>query len=134
MNTFKVGDRVGYNTAASNYADYTRLGLTGTVSGISSRGLYVKWDDGKLKHHSSRHLVSFEPMDDPLPPAPESGLYFSHSNARVATLKLEPDSVAIGVTGTNLKVRLTPETALVMAHDLRRMAMELKRKQKQEAE
>lgn len=73
-------------------------------------------------------------VDDPLPPAPESGLYFSYNNWRVATLKLGPGVVAIGVTGADLQVCLTPETALVMAHDLRRMAMELKRKQKREAE
>lgn len=30
-----------------------------------------------------------------------------------------------------LKVRLTPETALDLAYDLRRMAMEIKRKEKQ---
>lgn len=69
-------------------------------------------------------------QDDPLPPVPEDGLYFNHNNKRVATLELGQSNIAIGVTGTELKVRLTPETALVMAHDLRRMAMHIKRNQK----
>ena len=71
------------------------------------------------------------PVDDPLPQAPESGLYFNHDGTRSASLKLEEKCIALGTNASILEVRLTPETALDLAYDLRRMAMEIKRKEKQ---
>ncbi|WNO29628.1 hypothetical protein [Enterobacter phage SDFMU_Pec] len=78
-----------------------------------------------------------EEQDDPLPPAPESGVYYSHNNNRRLTVLLEEglpeDVIAVGTGASFLKVRLTAETALVLAHDLTRMAMEIKRNEKQNA-
>ncbi|UIW12824.1 MAG: hypothetical protein, partial [Enterobacter phage ENC16] len=74
---------------------------------------------------------------DPLPPAPESGVYYSHNNGRRVTVLLEEglpeDVIAVGTDASFMKVRLTAETALVLAHDLNRMANEIKRKEKQNA-
>ena len=93
-----------------------------------------KYGDGAIKGFEK--AVLFTPLveqDDLLPPAPESGVYFNYDNSRKATLTAEEAVVALGVDGTVLKVRLTAETALVLAHDLTRMAMEIKRKEKQNA-
>lgn len=139
MIEFNIGDRVKYNVTGGNNPLYRLAGMSGTVQHPISPfqvGVRVLWDDGTMQYHNADYLCNTGKVvgDDPLPPAPESGLYFSHNNWRVATLKLGPGVVAIGITGADLRVCLTPETALVMAHDLRRMAMELKRKQKQENE
>lgn len=76
-----------------------------------------------------------EAQDDPLPPAPESGVYYSHNNDRRVTVLLEDglpeDVIAVGTDASFMKVRLTADTALVLAHDLNRMANEIKRKEKQ---
>lgn len=75
-----------------------------------------------------------EEQDDPLPPAPESGVYYSHNNDRRVTVLLEEglpeDVIAVGTDASFRKVRLTAETALVLAHDLNRMANEIKRRER----
>lgn len=84
-----------------------------------------------------------EEQDDPLPPAPKSVLYNARSdqgcNLEVASLKANEyydARIRIGVWN-NVGAKqgkvtcLTPDAALQLAHDLTRMAMEIKRKEKQ---
>jgi hypothetical protein len=84
--------------------------------------------------YEKEDFVIVTTLDDPLPPAPESGVYYSYNNDRRMTAKLEQgtpeDVIAVGTDASFMKVRLTAETALVLAHDLTRMAMEIKRKEK----
>ena len=79
-------------------------------------------------------VVPYAEQDDPLPLAPESGVYYSHNNDRRVTVLLEEGSpegvIAVGTDASFMKVRLTAETALVLAHDLNRMANEIKRKER----
>lgn len=77
---------------------------------------------------------------DELPPAPESTLYMSSAGRR----KLTVSSIS-GVVQLNVRLRdssgyedtlgyaLDPDAALQLAHDLRRMAMDIKRKEKANA-
>lgn len=86
-----------------------------------------------------------EEQDDLLPPAPESVLYNIRSdqgcNLEAASLKANEyydARIRIGVwSNRNPKqgkvTCLTPDAALQLAHDLTRMAMEIKRKEKQNA-
>lgn len=73
----------------------------------------------------------FVNMADELPPVPESTLYFNHTERRQATLEISStrETIALGITGTCLRMRMTPETARAMAHDLYRMARLLEKEQ-----
>ena len=126
MSKFKVGDKViGACTSKQNYVAEGVL-YTVLEADAAEGTEFIKTDA------SNGYWVLAERfyLEDQLPPVPVDGVYFNYDNSRKATLKLEPSCIAFGVTGTFCKVRLTPETALVMAHDLRRMAMDLKRKEK----
>jgi len=128
MSNFKIGDTVK-RTSQGGLGGLS-LGQQGVVSDVGEGGkvVRIKGLDGWL--HLASTLEHAE-QDDLLPPAPESGVYFNHNNSRKATLTVENGVVALGVDGTARKVRLTAETALVLAHDLTRMAMAIKRKEKQ---
>lgn len=144
MNKFKVDDRVQYNAGAGNNANYSRLGLTGTITGFSDRGVFVLWSDGQWKNHSPQYLVpAFETQDDPLPPAPESVKYVGLPGllhpARTLRMEVLPNLELLDINvgggdGLSKSLLLDPDSALQLCHDIRRMAMELKRKQKQEVE
>lgn len=93
----------------------------------------------------AKYFTLVDGGDDELPPAPESVLYNARSdkgcNLEVASLKANEyydARIRIGVWNNcgakQGKVTcLTPDAALQLAHDLRRMAMEIKRKEKQDA-
>ena len=108
----KLGDR--FCRCGSDFEAYTR-----TYNPSTARG----YDEVHL-------LPPLETEDDPLPPAPESVMYFNHDNTRKLTAAIEGTVVAVGAEGTCLKVRMPPDAVLQLAHDLRRMAMDIKRKQK----
>ncbi|HBM2443526.1 TPA: hypothetical protein LU182_004167 [Enterobacter hormaechei subsp. xiangfangensis] len=77
-------------------------------------------------------------QDDPLPPAPESALYVNKWRWGVEVRNLG-DEVRIGTGNPNsckhgwTYATLDPDAALQLAHDLNRMANEIKRKEKQNA-
>lgn len=140
MTKFKVGDKVERTWVVDD--------STTQLTGIERWGIYTV--DVVCGDHISL-VESFQPgftfpskrfeladeQDDPLPPAPENGVYYSHNNGRRVTVLLEKglpeDVIAVGTDASFMKVRLTAETALVLAHDLNRMANEIKRKEKQNA-
>lgn len=131
MSKFKVGDVV---VLQENYMGVT-AGAILTIQGLDDRtstfqhGLWCV-DGLPCAVFGSRLELYTQPVEDELPPAPESGLYFNHIGSRSASLKLEDEVIALGTNASDLKIRLTPETALVLASDLRRMAMSIKRKEK----
>lgn len=82
-------------------------------------------------------LPPLETEDDPLPPAPRGALYI---NSNGWGLKVQHDSEAglLIATGDPQKpnrgwvgATIDADAALQLAHDLRRMAMDIKRKQKE---
>lgn len=132
MHNFKVGDVVERVVAPLPFK-ILEGGGPYTVTAVSPSAHFIQIN---LNTHYGDHYpwdarnFKLVEQDDPLPPAPESGVYFNHNNSRKATLRAEEDVVALGVDGAARKVRLTADTALVLAHDLLRMAMEIKRKGK----
>ena len=137
MTKFKSVDKVERKEVV---CDSTTL-----LTGIKQWGIYtvdtVCGDDITLAESfkpdftfPSERFELVEEQDDPLPPAPESGVYYSHNNDRRVTVLLEEglpeDVIAVGTDASFMKVRLTAETALVLAHDLNRMANEIKRRER----
>lgn len=143
MAKFKAGDMVVGNQADElNDVEEGQLYTVLEVDEVLDE-CFLKVDNGKGRwvcswrfdlYKAAPRLVE---QDDPLPPAPESGVYYSHNNDRRVTVLLEEglpeDVIAVGTDASFMKVRLTAETALVLAHDLNRMANEIKRKEKQGA-
>lgn len=85
-----------------------------------------------------------EEQDDPLPPAPESVLYIGlqqhvHRRLQVKVFKSADGGSVVdlhiggGMLGDGKSCVLAPDAALQLAHDLNRMANEIKRKGKQNA-
>lgn len=160
MNKFSVGDKVvrlqGGNTpkflALQGAKDYY------TVTSASQTGYWLGLDNVVYrKDHIPWNWANFAlyegPGDDELPPAPVSVMYFnsvrSEGNdqrlvvemasqhdgwSEEATshigLKVVPKTGSTRADGA-IGINLTPDSALQLAHDLRRMAMEIKRQEKQ---
>ncbi|WLW41021.1 hypothetical protein IBHPHPPA_00021 [Salmonella phage KKP 3828] len=87
--------------------------------------------------------VPYVEQDDPLPPAPESVLYIGlqqHVHRRLQVKVFTPADggsvvdlhIGGGKLGDGKSCTLNPDAALQLAHDLNRMAMEIKRKEKQQ--
>ena len=141
MHNFKVGDvveRVNYNL------DYSGLpsGKQGVVSGVYGEAIKISGYGDWLHVAKSLRLVV---KDDPLPPAPKSVMYFNSirdkGNDQCITVRPDNDPIYAGTLCVSVHPRgdydnyqsvvLDPDAALQLAHDLRRMAMEIKRKEKQ---
>ena len=103
-------------------------------------GVYDK--DSVRGYTASYHLPPLQPQDDPLPPVPDSVMYNAGQGCRLEVATLPPNAdyearVRIGVFSNTFMYQgkctcLEPDEALQLAHDIRRMAMEIKRNQKQE--
>lgn len=142
MSKFKVGDVVVLTEDYQGVPEGTILTLTrGEVSfPPSNHGLW--WADELLPYgvFGRRLELYSRPIDDELPPAPKSVLYHhqnhmgldSNTYLTVYTgdfcsgprIRLQNPSNTFGIT-------IDADTALQLCHDLRRMAMEIKRKEKQ---
>lgn len=145
MTKFKKGDvvkRVGHGYVTTYHG--MCVGDTDTVVGVhpgvndTDMLSLDKFGDG----HSSRFFELVN--DDPLPDAPTDVLYIDQYTAvtgrrsvvrdgagvRVRLSPYEASLISVSVGGSCLWSRLDADSALQLAHDLRRMAMELKRKEK----
>lgn len=128
---FKIGDTVVRTHGGS---DGLPVGETGTVTHIPRNGWPLVEGYGNWMHDpSTLSLV----QDDPLPPAPESVLYMEEATPNTLTARARTDSLGIQLQVLTYysggSVVLSPDEVLQLCHDLRRMAMELKRKEKQDA-
>lgn len=142
MNNFKIGDTVERVEAG---AGGLRAGERGIVTGFGFGSVLIagkgSWE------HSLETLRLVEEQDDPLPPAPESVMYFNsiRDKGNDQCITVGPDDapyyagtlcISVHPRGDYAgyqSVALDPDAALQLAHDLRRMAMEIKRKEKQNA-
>lgn len=153
MHNFKISDKVlrtrGY---LPNSIFNKKMGDEPyyTVTGVSPCGYWLQLDG--YKHHGERwpwYAVNFELYQEPedeLPSAPDKVAYMNSKRGRGddQRLVLEKDNgdgeglMYIGVVpkkgSTRAKVEIginiDPDSALQLAHDLRRMAMDIKRKEK----
>lgn len=145
VHNFKVGDAVKLINVKPGWC--AEVGDTGKIITLYDRrfdgepAYIVELDKspGSRIPYSSRRL---ELLDDPLPPVPDSVMYNAGQGCRLEVATLPPNAnyearVRIGVFSNTLVYQgkctcLEPDEALQLAHDLRRMAMEIKRKQKRE--
>lgn len=126
---FRVGDRIHIDARHRNYfverdgKPYGGVGAGGVP--LEHGACDPEWVATSLAYGG------FVYEDEELPPVAESNIYFNLTGRRKATLELSSsrELVALGVTGTALKVRLSPETAKVMAHDLYRLARLIEKEQ-----
>ena len=143
MGNFKVGDIViRTQNMPSNYALQVGNEPTKVVS-LSGCGQYVRVGHIDKEYAGGYRAEWFVPYvfpEDTLPPVPESVRYNDEYPDRTAykqtwldvkrcTHRIYLESGQYG-TGHGVGMEISPEAALQLAHDLRRMAMEIKRKEK----
>lgn len=141
MHNFKVGDVVE-RVDAGNYSGMPS-GKQGIITEVSRNGSNVRINGYGSWWHLAKSLRAVE-QDDPLPPAPESVMYFNsirdEGNDQCITVRPDNDPYYTGTLCISVhprgdyagyqSVALDPDAALQLAHDLRRMAMEIKRKER----
>lgn len=159
MSKFKVGDKVVRLDGTPTVMFQKILGSKEyyIVTYVSNYGRWIQVDGVQhLGDEAPWSAINFklyqEPGDDELPPVPDSVMYFnsvrdegndqhlvlertdrSDGWADEATghigLKVAPRTGSTRA-GMSIGINLTPDAALQLAHDLRRMAMDIKRKDK----
>ena len=153
MPMFKVGDKVVRKNGTGNDALFKeRLGgkIYCVVTSVSSGGYWLQLD-GWCSNHETHpwYTLNFELYKEPedeLPPVPASVSYINSkcdpgNDQRLVVDKDNGDGeglMYIGVIprkGSNrakveIGINIDPDSALQLAHDLRRMAMDIKRKDK----
>lgn len=140
MNKFRIGDTVR-RVDTWDLSVGLPSGEVGVVSVLHGNDIVeIKGCGGWL--HTTESLELVEQIADELPPAPESVLYHHQnhmgldSNTYLTVLtgdfwsgpciRLQNPSNTFGIT-------IDADTALQLCHDLRRMAMSIKKKGKQDA-
>ena len=142
MSKFKVGDKV---VAVREFPGQLTRGKEYTILSISYDHWHrVRTDNGLVDGFSANAFKLA--ADDPLPPVPDSVTYMNYKRdpGNDQRLVLDKDNgdgeglMYIGVIpkkgSTRAKVEIginiDPDSALQLAHDIRRMAMSVKREQK----
>lgn len=153
MSMFKVGDKVIRKPRIDNriFERYQGVFDYYTITGASTGGHWLQLDnftDGGRDHYPW-YAINFELYQEPgdeLPPVPGKVAYMNSKRdpGNDQRLVLEKDNgdweglMYIGVVpkkgSTRAKVEIginiDPDSALQLAHDIRRMAMKIKREQK----
>lgn len=150
---FKVGDKVVRTKDCGkdeNFLSKVGQDIYYTVTSITGDcWLQVDgWVDGDDKHpwYSSNFELYQEPEDEELPPVPASVAYMNSkrdpgNDQRLVIDKDNGDGKGLMYIGViprkgstramvEIGINIDPDSALQLAHDLRRMAMEIKRKEK----
>ena len=143
MSKFKVGDKVVRAVGGREDEDFLRmLGEAAyyTVTSVSIGGCWLQVN-GVSKVYDERPWAATnferyqEPVDE-LPPVPRSVSYLKENGRRKLVASINGDSVNVlmclsyrGIIDA-VSYNMEPDAALQLAHDLRRMAMEIKRKEK----
>lgn len=152
MPKFKVGDKVVRKHYKDDEIFKSRLGdcIYYTITDISQHGYWLQLNnfsyDGDRLPWSAANFELYQEPDDELPPVPDKVAYMNSQRDRGndQRLVLERDSetaeglMYIGIVpkkgSTRAKqeigINMSPDAALQLAHDLRRMAMDIKRKEK----
>lgn len=153
MSKFKVGDKVVRLAGTPTELFRKIIGSKKyyIVTYVSDCGRWIQVDG--VQHHCDAApwgTVNFElyqePVDDELPPVPSSVTYLNTKRdpGNDQRLVLERDSktdeglLYIGIVPRknstwaeqDIGINMSPDAALQLAHDLRRMAMDIKRKEK----
>lgn len=150
MTKFKVGDIVVGNQDSEAHGVEQGQLYEVVATGLECGYDYIKTDHGSgwgvwSERFDLYKAASQVEQDDPLPPAPESVLYVESDSPVGTDAKLLVKGSKYGgllfelyaerkVDGVHAYagMRLDPDAALQLAHDLNRMANEIKRKEKQQ--
>lgn len=128
MTKFKPGDVVR-RTGYGNIIRYKDM-LIGDVDTVVA----AETDQLHLENFGTGHAPAYFELvcDDPLPDAPRSVMYPGISSQRYAVARRRDAGITLLLQDAR-QCTISAETALCMAHDLRRMAMEIKRQEKKDA-
>lgn len=152
MHKFKVGDKVVAAAGAGfiQLLQYTQ-GVKDyhTVTRTSAGGYWLQldgmWRHGDPVPWCAEYFKLYQEPDDELPPVPDSvyypdmytlltGLHACKGTSGLTVRKSPYTSEALSLSIDDSKwTRLDADAALQLAHDLRRMAMDIKRKEKANA-
>lgn len=148
MSKFKVGDKVVRKSPddSSSFKKHQGDFDYYTVTGMSSSGPWLQLDNFTIDDDCYPWYVPnfklYQGPDDELPPVPDSvyypdmytlltGLQAVGGTSGLTVRKSPYTSEAISLSIDDSKwTRLDADAALQLAHDLRRMAMDIKRKGK----
>lgn len=157
MHKFKVGDKVVVGEACTGFMELLRYtqGVRKyyTITRTSAGGYWLQLDGmkryGDPVPWCSEYFELYQEPDDELPPVPDGVAYMNSKRdpGNDQRLVLERCSwtdenlLYIGIVPKKNSAReeletginIDPDSALQLAHDLRRMAMEIKRKERQDA-
>lgn len=156
MSKFKIGDKVVVGAAGAGFVEVLRR-IQGvkdyyTVTNTSADGYWLQLDGvhyfGDPVPWLAEYFELYQEPDEELSPAPTSVLYYNSTTDadNFQHMLVQPHweleghlSIAIVKSGKKfdpqaygdvLSLNLEPDAALQLAHDLRRMAMAVKREQK----
>ena len=159
MHKFKVGDKVAVVAGKVNtgFMDLLRsaLGVREyyTITHTSPEGYWLQLD-GMVRYGDpvpwcSEYFELYQEPDNELPPVPDEVAYMNSKrdpgNDQRLVLKryswTDENLLYIGIVPKKnsarakleIGINIDPDSALQLAHDLRRMAMEIKRKEKANA-
>lgn len=152
MSKFKVGDKVVRKQRQDDALFKRHLGdcIYYTITDMTTHGHWLQlnhfYDNYDLFPWYAASFELYQEPDDELPPVPDREVYlnFKRDHGNDQRLVLEKDNgcgeglMYIGVIPRKGSIRaqeeiginIDPDSALQLAHDLRRMAMEIKRKGK----
>lgn len=157
MYKFKVGDKVVVGEACTGFMELLQrtqgVKKYYTVTRTSAEGYWLQLDGvqcyGDPVPWCSEYFELYQEPDDELPPVPDRVAYMNSKRNRGndQRLVLEKDNgeeeglMYIGViprkgstrAQEQIGINIDPDSALQLAHDLRRMAMDIKRKEKANA-
>lgn len=152
MTKFKVGDvvertgKLSFTWEGFAAADAGPYVVTSVSGGWIQINGYMGCDGYNIHPFQASNFNRVE-QDDPLPPAPESVVYFNSvrdkGNDQCLTVDFDDNPMYAGTLRVSVhprgdyenfySVSFDPDAALQLAHDLNRMANEIKRKEKQNA-
>ncbi|UVX29685.1 hypothetical protein A1a_00026 [Klebsiella phage VLCpiA1a] len=160
MSKFKVGDKVVRKAHKNNssFKSYQGDFAYYVITDITTSGHWLQLDnftDGGAGPYPwyADNFELYQEKGDELPPVPDSVMYFNSvrdedNDQRLVVQMTSSDAgkwsdeanahvglMVIPRTGSTLSrnaigINLAPDAALQLAHDLRRMAMDIKRKEK----
>ena len=161
MCKFKVGDKVVRTVESKTFWPIQGVKNYYIVTDVGAGGYWLQLDGVRYKEdprpwYWNNFELYQEPEDDELPPVPDSVMYFNSvrdedNDQRLVVQMTSYDAgkwsdeanahvglMVIPRTGSTLShnaigINLAPDAALQLAHDLRRMAMDIKRKEKADA-
>lgn len=151
MHKFKVGDKVVRTVESKTFWLIQGVKNYYIVTDVGAGGYWLQLDGVRDKEdprpwYAPNFELYQEPEDEELPPVPASVTYVNskRDSGNDQRLVLEKDNgcweglMYIGViprkgstrAQEEIGINIDPDSALQLAHDLRRMAMEIKRKEK----